>query len=141
MITANLERIATRKPVQDALKKVREIDLLTIASSLLSRKGESEVNIDTLVDIYGKWLALRMTYGRLLTPPNSQIDEMWHEHILHTEQYFADCEYLFGTYMHHYPRNDSAVKEEELFQFERMKQLWNQHFHEKIEFSARLISS
>jgi hypothetical protein len=36
-------------------------------------------------------------------PPSIEIDEIWHHHILHTERYHKDCEYIFGMYLHHFP--------------------------------------
>ncbi|MDR3016945.1 MAG: glycine-rich domain-containing protein-like [Delftia acidovorans] len=36
-------------------------------------------------------------------PPSSEIDEIWHHHILDTEKYFKDCYNIFGHYFHHYP--------------------------------------
>ncbi len=35
--------------------------------------------------------------------PSADADLLWHEHILTTELYVADCESLFGRYLHHYP--------------------------------------
>jgi hypothetical protein len=35
--------------------------------------------------------------------PDLLQDEFWHAHILHTEQYVADCEGYFGYYLHHDP--------------------------------------
>ena len=32
-----------------------------------------------------------------------EIDEMWHEFILFTEDYMAFCDHFFGEYMHHLP--------------------------------------
>lgn len=35
--------------------------------------------------------------------PNGDIDRFWHEHILDTRRYVADCTELFGGFLHHYP--------------------------------------
>lgn len=32
-----------------------------------------------------------------------EIDQMWHEFILFTKDYFAFCEHYFGEYLHHLP--------------------------------------
>ena len=34
--------------------------------------------------------------------------QVWHAHILYTEQYVADCERVFGHYLHHSPSDDTA---------------------------------
>lgn len=35
--------------------------------------------------------------------PTLEIDEFWHTHIIFTEKYAADCNSIFGTYLHHKP--------------------------------------
>ncbi len=35
--------------------------------------------------------------------PPVDIDKFWHLHILDTEKYEEDCEYIFGHFMHHSP--------------------------------------
>ena len=39
--------------------------------------------------------------GRLA--PSADVDEVWHTHIIFTQQYHADCEKYFGYYLHHLP--------------------------------------
>ena len=34
---------------------------------------------------------------------SADVDEMWHCHILMTERYIADCDRVFGEYLHHAP--------------------------------------
>ncbi len=31
------------------------------------------------------------------------MDEVWHAHILDTRRYAADCDCVFGEFIHHYP--------------------------------------
>lgn len=33
----------------------------------------------------------------------SDVDEVWHAHILHTQTYAEDCEDYFGHFLHHLP--------------------------------------
>jgi hypothetical protein len=35
--------------------------------------------------------------------PDRVVDIVWHTHILFTEKYHADCEAIFGGYLHHRP--------------------------------------
>lgn len=35
--------------------------------------------------------------------PSADVDEVWHTHIIFTQQYHADCELYFGYYLHHLP--------------------------------------
>jgi hypothetical protein len=40
--------------------------------------------------------------------PEADVDEVWHAHILFTEQYHADCARYFGLYFHHRPFDSHA---------------------------------
>jgi hypothetical protein len=42
---------------------------------------------------------------------DSNADKVWHHHILNTRSYIADCDRIFGGYLHHTPAY--AVTEEE----------------------------
>ncbi len=48
--------------------------------------------------------------------PNVAIDRFWHCHILDTEKYIADCEAIFGHYLHHRQymgmNGDGALRDE-----------------------------
>ena len=53
--------------------------------------------------LYRKYLCLAVVYRNRTLGPSRVIDEFWHAHILDTKAYTADCEMLFGGYLHHYP--------------------------------------
>jgi hypothetical protein len=36
-----------------------------------------------------------------LAPPNADVDDLWHEHILNTRRYARDCEKVHGKFIHH----------------------------------------
>ncbi|MEO2282050.1 glycine-rich domain-containing protein [Pseudoalteromonas pernae] len=52
---------------------------------------------------YKKFLTLKMLYPKVSLVPSKLIDKFWHEHILDTKSYAADCDKLFGHFIHHYP--------------------------------------
>lgn len=72
-------------------------------------------------------LALKQYYAvALLDPVNFHavsdlIDPFWHAHILHTRQYMAFCEQVFGQYVHHTPldhaRPQDVQKVKELYAY------------------------
>jgi hypothetical protein len=35
--------------------------------------------------------------------PVVDVDEFWHYHILNTRKYAADCQEIFGYFLHHFP--------------------------------------
>ena len=47
-----------------------------------------------------------------LCGPGDVIDELWHEHILHSEIYHYHCNKIFGSYLHHHPDPPSLEKKE-----------------------------
>ncbi len=95
-------------PVSDsraALATVRLIDLSPISEKL--RHGnpvrwtravlaEAETN-------YRRFLALHLMHPAESLVPNEILDEYWHQHILDTRKYAADCETVFGFFLHHDP--------------------------------------
>jgi hypothetical protein len=54
-------------------------------------------------------LALKQYYAVALLDPTNEhavsdvIDPFWHAHILHTKEYIAFCDEVFGQYVHHEP--------------------------------------
>lgn len=84
---------------------------------------------------YRRFLTLHVRYpGRTLVP-SALIDLVWHYHILDTRKYIADCERLFGEYLHHDPYfgigGDESRRENEAA-WEDTKQLWQSEFGEPM---------
>lgn len=52
---------------------------------------------------YLRFLTLRKNHPEEVLVPSGLIDLVWHYHILDTRKYIADCERLFGSYLHHDP--------------------------------------
>lgn len=52
---------------------------------------------------YRRFLALTRWYPERAIVPSRVVDSYWHYHILDTQAYMADCDRLFGHYLHHYP--------------------------------------
>ncbi len=72
----------------------------------LSKRDVSEIR-----DLYKSFLWLKISYPHLNLSPTEIIDSFWHEHILDTQKYFADCNALFGGYMHHTPSTKKSAHE------------------------------
>lgn len=54
-------------------------------------------------DLYRKYLTLRASFPQTDFVPPRLVDHVWHAHITFSRQYMADCEILFGEYLHHNP--------------------------------------
>jgi hypothetical protein len=64
--------------------------------------------IDQAVDEYFRFLCLKMTYPTQVIVPGKAVDEIWHDHILHTFAYTNFCNQFFGCYLHHDPQDLSS---------------------------------
>ena len=96
----------------EGLEAVREyinrIDLTTLKTKLTlpaSRGGYSWTpeRADTAEVKYKKWLFLQRKHEDVLLAPGSEVDAVWHFHILDTRAYIRDTAGIFGHYLHHYP--------------------------------------
>ncbi len=86
---------------------------------------------------YRNYLFLKMKYGaNHVLPPSYDMDEFWHAHILHTQEYCDFCDQVFGGYLHHHPHHgkDYSITDAELEQaFENQTQkLYRLEFGEDI---------
>jgi len=96
----------------DGLEAVREyingIDLTTLKAKLtlpLSRGGHSwpPERADAAEALYKKWLFLQRKHEDVLLAPGSEVDAVWHFHILDSRAYIRDTARIFGHYLQHYP--------------------------------------
>lgn len=88
-----------------------DFSLMRIKMQEPSHAGWNLERIDTAIEDYRRYMAITKALGGYQLVPNGEIDRIWHEHILDTRQYAADCTELFGGFLHHYPyfgmRNES----------------------------------
>ena len=89
------------------LSRIDGIDLSGVKHRLCDRSegpGWSEKKADEILKRYRRFLYLVATNGEIKhVVPTRDIDTVWHMHVLDTRAYFADCERVFGTYLHHDP--------------------------------------
>lgn len=85
------------------------------------------------MQLYKRFLWLMMQHGPAGIVPTKEIDEFWHNHILHSKRYVADCKALVGHYIHHQPSDGSAEDIAKLQQlFERTCQLYKKEFGSEL---------
>jgi hypothetical protein len=58
------------------------------------------------VDAYKKYVALHMAEPFNAHPMSGLVDEIWHEHILHTREYAQFCSRIIGWFLHHIPSTE-----------------------------------
>ncbi|MFZ0750165.1 MAG: hypothetical protein WAM70_12455, partial [Pyrinomonadaceae bacterium] len=89
--------------VEAALERVAKLDFTMVKLKLGQEKGWSLEHQTEVEDLYRRFLALNIVYPDRKICPTGPIDEFWHAHILDTRAYEADCEFLFGHFLHHFP--------------------------------------
>lgn len=88
---------------------------------------------------YKRFLSLKRSYPDSEIVPNKLVDRFWHQHILDTSKYHADCLDLFGYFVHHYPyfgMNGEADYQNLCNAFEETKELYKLHFGTFQEINA-----
>jgi hypothetical protein len=69
-------------------------------------KKNPDWSVDRLANAeleYRRYLLLCRTYVGSRVSPSHDVDQVWHAHILHTQQYANDCNRFFGYFLHHEP--------------------------------------
>ncbi len=91
---------------------IAQMDLSSIKEKLIERAtGGREKDcppvplerLDEALMDYRRYLFLNLKYPGFPVAPSYDIDEVWHQHILFTRRYGADCERIFGGMRHHIP--------------------------------------
>jgi hypothetical protein len=90
------------------------------------------------LQLYKNFLILSRKHAKTQQPliPTKEIDEFWHQHILHTRQYEADCQVIFGYYYHHDPvdiaKNSASERQKISELFAKTQQLYFEEFGEQL---------
>lgn len=101
--------IATKELLntEDALDFLdQRLDLTNLRMKLADPeegKGYSKDRLDLMEAEYRKFLAMHLAFPEMEVVPCGIVDEMWHNHILDTIAYRADCDALFGKFLDHFP--------------------------------------
>jgi hypothetical protein len=132
------------KDPSQIMKDLQELDLDCIKIKLmLMQKKETGRHwtmdkINKVCGMYKNFLYLAATEEDSVVP-TSDIDEFWHVHILDTQKYYADCERIFGNFIHHFPyfgiRSDGDGEELEEA-FKKTCGLYKDAFGEKYTQSS-----
>ena len=117
-------------------KAIAELNLDAIKVKLMHRESGEGWSLDKANAVefeYRRFLILMKQFPEEETAPLMDVDTFWHYHILDTLKYAADCEQVFGYFLHHFPYiglrgEDDAAAHERVG--ERMKQLYEQTFGE-----------
>ncbi len=88
-------------------QRLAAVDLTAVMAHVVDDHGLSAADAARAEDLYRKFLTLVALHpGQPLVPP-LVVDHVWHAHITFTRQYMADCDKLFGSYLHHNPSDEN----------------------------------
>lgn len=83
--------------------RVASLDLDLVARQLMDRMKWTPERTLRAETLYRRFLYLAVALPDLKTIPSEDIDEFWHQHILNTAKYAADCQLINGAFIHHLP--------------------------------------
>lgn len=84
-------------------KQIQELDLTSVMARL---QREAALSAEVLAEAETQYRQfLQLCRDDTGTVPTELADKVWHTHILDTRKYAADCDALFGQFMHHNPHN------------------------------------
>lgn len=88
------------------------------------------------IKLYKRFLWLVYKFGdKYPIVPTKEIDEVWHNHILHTKHYHEDCQKIMGRFIHHTPSDGSEADTQKLAEhFQITRDLYFQEFNEPLPF-------
>ncbi len=133
----------SREDLDAAISVISQIDLTPINTKL----GHEDPQLwtqETLAETelnYRRFLALNAVYPGTSLSVNKLLDEYWHQHILDTRKYAADCETIFGEFLHHYPYfglEDEQEWQENVDMFAYTQQIWEEAFGVSLAGTTKL---
>lgn len=92
--------------LEDLFAPIAALDLDPIKVKLMhqeSGEGWSLAHADAVEFEYRRFLYLMKQHPNEQAAPLFDVDVFWHYHILDTMKYAADCEAVFGYFLHHFP--------------------------------------
>ena len=113
---------------------INALDLDPIKVKLMhkeSGEGWSLEHVNAIELEYRRFLMLMKKFPHEQTAPLVDVDTFWHYHILDTMKYAADCEAVFGYFLHHFPYIGMRGEDDEaeLARIgQRMKELYEAEF-------------
>jgi hypothetical protein len=117
-----------------AYEQIQALDLEPIKFKLMhAASGEawSYHKVQAVEFEYRRFLYMIKMYPDEQLAPVEDVDTFWHYHILDTMKYAADCDALFGHFVHHYPYAGMAGDDDELAMVEnadRTRDLYQRTF-------------
>lgn len=129
--------LAWPKPTDEIIAAIYTLDLDPIKVKLMDETegyGWDREYTDLMVREYQRFLHLTIKHPERAIVCSTEVDRVWHAHILDTRKYAEDCERVFGFFFHHFPyfgmrgEEDAANLQRS---FEESNQLYFEEFGEQ----------
>jgi hypothetical protein len=120
----------------DVMPAIAALDLEPIKVKLMHEESGEGWSLEraTAVEFeYRRFLFLMKKFPNEQTAPLVDVDTFWHYHILDTMKYAADCDAVFGHFLHHFPYIGLRGEDDQAAHVrvgERMKVLYEETFGE-----------
>lgn len=116
----------------NVLHTIAALNLQPIKNKLMDAEGEgwSLAKADAIEVEYRRFLHLMHSFPNEPASPTKAVDAFWHYHILDTQKYAADCDEVFGYFMHHNPYGDERSNISGVSGGDRMQALYEATFGE-----------
>ncbi|TFW31818.1 glycine-rich domain-containing protein [Massilia horti] len=95
---------------------INALDFEAIKEKLMDRKagkGWPRTRAESAEREYRRFLYLVKKFPDTPLAPDADVDKFWHYHILDTKKYAADCQRIFGYFLHHFPYAGMRGEEDE----------------------------
>ncbi len=124
-----------KEQLEKARQHIYSIDLAPVLERLVKVDGWRRREAVKAIEQYRNYLFLRTKYPTEKLPPSYEVDEVWHAHILHTNEYRKFCNAAFpeleGGYLDHYPQlpDASSTTDADMDKhYEKTQNLYKQEF-------------
>jgi len=93
---------------RDAMEIFKKFELENVVKRVMKENPNwTQERANVAVEEYRKWLVLcSITPDLRLGMCSTDVDEIWHAHILFTREYMKLCNAIAGRYIHHQPTSD-----------------------------------
>lgn len=96
------EKLPSNMTLQSFIKFKSEIDLTKVSLLTAREQGWDSNYTSRVTEEYIRFLYI-VIHKKVVGVPSDDVDKIWHNHILDTEKYTADCKKLMNGYIHHSP--------------------------------------
>jgi hypothetical protein len=139
-----MQLLSENRGLAQVMNRIAALDLAPIKFKITSKEdgyGWTAEHVDRIELGYKRFLALLAMHPGQQLAPTRDIDKFWHAHILDTRKYAADCELIFGGFLHHNPYLGMRGDEDRLDQAaQALHSLFESDFGEEVPANAHMAA-